>query len=125
MITNAAPRPWVPGTPVRLNCVQKDIDGGMPEDWGGKPIANGSKLRIMDKDKTYIYDEENKSWHVWTQDSGGSGGGGSSGGGGDATGNVASDDAVDEALDTLYPTPGGIAGDDEPPRAAITHPMMA
>ena len=97
MITNQAPRPWHPGDPVKLNCLSTDIATGKPVLWEGTPIANGSKLRVMDQDKQFIFDAENATWYVWTQDGGG--------GGGSSPGPIATDAEVDEALDTVYPTP--------------------
>lgn len=113
MITNQAPRPWYPRMPVKLNCNSGDIASGMPTTWGGAPIANGSSLRVMDQDIEYIFDEENLRWHVWTQD------GGSGGGGDKPSGDVATNDGVDEALDGLFPTAGGIPGEDEPPSGNV------
>lgn len=71
MITNLAPRPWYPGQPVSLAMLS--TDGEKPTDWGSAPIANGSKLNVIDKNARYIFDAQNRCWYPDT--SGGGGGG--------------------------------------------------
>ena len=102
MITNAAPRPWVPGMPVKLYGHSTDEK---PAEWGGKPIANGSKFHEVNTDTTYIFDQEHAGWREWTENRGGDSGG---------SGMPASNSDVDDALDELFPTAGGIDGDDTP-----------
>lgn len=93
MITNAAPRPWHPGMPVKLHGLSTDTK---PTEWEGSPVANGSTFNEMDKDAKYKFDAKNQKWNKWTQDGGGSGGGGGSG-------TIAPDSDVDDALDTVFP----------------------
>lgn len=92
MVTNTGPRPYVPGCPVQLEGLSTDAK---PTEWLGKPVANGSTFKVIDKDEMYKYDEENKTWYIWTQD------GGSGGGGGHSDDNIATDTEADEMITDL------------------------
>lgn len=91
MITNTGPRPYVPGCPVQLEGLSTDTK---PTEWMGKPVANGSTFRVIDKDETYKFDEQNKIWHIWTQDDGG-------GSGTPSSDNIATDAAAGEMIKDL------------------------
>lgn len=90
MVTNTGPRPYVPGCPVQLEGLSTDE---MPHEWMGKPVANGSTFKVIDKDEKYKYDQENQKWYKWTQDGGG--------GGGHGDDDIATDSEATEMIEDL------------------------
>lgn len=63
-------------------------------EYNGSAIANGSRFLVMDDDKSYLFDEEAKSWHEYS-------GGGDGGGGEVPEEDIATDDDIDEVIGNL------------------------